>query len=96
MALFRRKHQKPSRDASTADHGGPSAPSREELIIDLRDRAPAPGELVWGMPTRCPECNDFGYLDTVDVERRIMYQHCPSCWAKWEITEAQIEAQNAS
>ena len=31
----------------------------------------------------------------VDVERRVMHQHCPTCWAKWEITEAQIEAQHA-
>jgi hypothetical protein len=82
MALFRRKNK----DASVAD----------DVIIDLREPVRAPGELVWGMPTRCPECGDFGYLDIVDVERGVMHQHCPSCWARWQITEAEVEAHNAA
>lgn len=69
----------------------------DEVVIDLRDGAPAPapapGELVWGMPSRCPECGGYGYLDTIDVERGVMRQHCPTCWARWEVTQEQIEAQ---
>ena len=82
MGLFRRKDR-------SADGAG------DEVVIDLREGAGEPGELVWGMPSRCPECGSFGYLDIVDIERRVMHQHCPTCWAKWEITEAQIEAQHA-
>lgn len=90
MALFRRKNRS----------SGPARPRPgqvgDDTVIDLRDQVRAPGELVWGMPTRCPECGDFGYLDTVDVERGVMHQHCPSCWAKWDITLEQIEAQNGT
>lgn len=81
MALFRRKRK-------TTDRS-------DDVVIDLREPVGLPGELVWGMPSRCPECGGFGYLDTVDVERHVMYQHCPTCWAKWEVTQDQIEAQNA-
>lgn len=87
MGLFRRKHEPAE---PTADQ------TADEPVIDLRERTAAPGELVWGMPSRCPECGDFGYLDVVDVERRVMHQHCPTCWARWQITEAEIEAQSAS
>jgi hypothetical protein len=79
MALFKRK-----RSVRT-----------EDVVIDLREPANQSGELVWGMPSRCPECGGFGYLDIVDVERQVMHQHCPTCWAKWQITAEQIEAQNA-
>lgn len=81
MALFKRKKKSSDRP--------------EDVVIDLREPAGQPGELVWGMPSRCPECGGFGYLDIVDVERSVMYQHCPTCFARWEITEAQIDAQNA-
>lgn len=86
MALFRKDKKNKSAKMGR----------RSDEVIDLRTPPPARGDLVWGMPSRCPECGDFGYLDTVDVERRVMFQHCPSCWAKWEITEEQIDAQNTT
>jgi hypothetical protein len=66
----------------------------DDLVIDLRDRSPARGELVWGMPSRCPECGDFGYLDSIDVERLVMHQHCPTCWHRWDLTQEEIETQD--
>jgi hypothetical protein len=81
MALFKRKSK--------------TSKPTDDVVIDLREPVGQRGDLVWGMPSRCPECGGFGYLDTVDVERSVMYQHCPTCWARWEITQSQIEAQNA-
>ncbi|QGG94548.1 hypothetical protein [Actinomarinicola tropica] len=54
---------------------------RDEPVIDLTSSPPA---AVWGFPTRCPECGDYGYLDRIDVRLEVMYQHCPTCWHKWE------------
>ena len=51
-----------------------------EPVIDLRP--PAPPRLEFGYPTPCPECASPGYLDSIDVSDRVMYQHCPSCWTK--------------
>ncbi len=65
--------------------------------IDLTEAAgrgapgqPAVGERkpVWGRPSRCPDCNGRGYLDHIDLHRRVMYQHCVDCMHKWEIAEA--------
>jgi hypothetical protein len=57
-------------------------------VIDLRE--PAPVRLEFGFPTPCPECSSNGYLDSIDVEARVMYQHCPSCWTKWTTTEQEL------
>jgi hypothetical protein len=54
---------------------------RGDAVIDLTQTTKAP---IWGFPTRCPECGEFGYLDRIDVRLEVMYQHCPSCWARWE------------
>jgi hypothetical protein len=59
----------------------------EPAVIDLREPA-----LEFGYPTPCPECEGPGYLDGIDVNRGVMYQHCPSCWTKWETTESDIRA----
>lgn len=55
---------------------------RADPVIDLTQ--PGSPKPEWGFPTRCPECNEYGYLDRIDVVHEIMFQHCPSCWAKWE------------
>lgn len=57
-------------------------------MIDLREQAPAP--LEFGYPTPCPDCAAPGYLDSIDVSRRVMFQHCPACWTKWETAEADL------
>lgn len=59
-------------------------------VIDLRDAKPAPARPRFGLPLPCPDCGGHGYLDGIDTKRRIMYQHCPACFAKWETTEAEL------
>ena len=59
----------------------------EEVIVDLREQKPA---LEFGYPTPCPEGGGPGYLDSIDLTRRVMYQHCPSCFTKYEVTEDEL------
>lgn len=65
-----------------------------DRVIDLRDpRVPRPvAERTWGLPMRCPECHQPGYLDSIDPAREVMFQHCPSCWARWSTSRAEIDA----
>ncbi|HEV3227559.1 MAG TPA: hypothetical protein VGZ52_12015 [Acidimicrobiales bacterium] len=56
-------------------------------VLDLREQKPA---LRFGYPTPCPECGANGYLDSIDVEDQRMFQHCPTCFAKWETTEQEL------
>ena len=71
--------RKPTRSEATID-------LRDSPTIDLTDRASRP---TWGLPTPCPECGDYGYLDRVDVINGVMFQHCPTCWAKWETLRSE-------
>ncbi len=67
----------------------------EEPVIDLRDQEepePEAPTLVWGMPSRCPECGEPGYLDRNNPMKRVMEQHCPTCFAKWTVAEAECTA----
>jgi hypothetical protein len=57
-------------------------------VIDLREPAASP--LEFGFPTPCPVCRSHGYLDSIDVTQRVMYQHCPTCWTKWTTSEAEL------
>ncbi|MEJ5255350.1 MAG: hypothetical protein WHS89_08385, partial [Acidimicrobiales bacterium] len=69
---------------------GDDAPARsDEVIIDLREPLP-PGPLEWGLPTLCPRCEAWGYIDRLDLVRRVMQLHCPTCRFHWEISESQI------
>ena len=66
---------------------------RRDTFIDLRDappvrRAPTTTREVWARSNRCPRCGGVGYLDHVDVNRRVMFQHCTECHHAWETTEA--------
>jgi uncharacterized protein (DUF983 family) len=60
--------------------------------IDLRDQ-PAPAAMEFGLPTPCPECGGHGYLEGIDLKRRIMFQKCTVCFAKWETSEADLHAR---
>lgn len=75
MGLFTRRRKKATE--ATIDLRG------DQPVIDLTDGAAATRP-QWGFPTRCPECGDYGYLDRIDVRAEVMFQHCPTCWAKWE------------
>jgi len=49
---------------------------------------------VWGRPAFCPECQKRGYLDRIDVVNRLMFQHCPHCFHKWIISEADTQEES--
>jgi hypothetical protein len=59
---------------------------RDDMVVDLTGAEASVQEsrIEWGFPSRCPDCGDYGYLDRIDVVKEVMYQHCPTCWAKWE------------
>jgi hypothetical protein len=91
MSLFRRsKGPAPSESIVTALPLRNDPPATEEIISELQDPLP-PGNLEWNRPTRCPRCNDWGYIDRLDLVVRAMQLHCPTCHFHWEITEEQIE-----
>jgi len=64
----------------------------EPEVIDLRDQVitARATRFEFGFPTRCPACGSRGYLDHLDVAGRIQYEHCPSCWTKWQHSEEEI------
>ena len=59
---------------------------QSESEVDLRDQP----EQQFGYPTPCPSCGGAGYLDSIDITRRVMFQHCTDCMTKWETTEAEL------
>lgn len=63
-------------------------------VIDLRDGASRSLSFEFGFPTRCGECGGRGYLDHIDPYRRVQYEHCTSCGAKWEHSEDDVLALN--
>lgn len=79
MGIFNRKKR---RDATLDLRDGP--------VIDLTATHPP---AIWGFPTRCPECGDYGYLDRIDVRLEVMYQHCPTCWHRWETPRSATIAE---
>jgi hypothetical protein len=62
----------------------------QDSVIDLRDRRPEP---KFGYPTPCPQCGGNGYLDSIDLLAGKMFQHCPTCFAKWETTEEELASR---
>jgi hypothetical protein len=60
---------------------------KPQPAIDLRERRAEP---KFGAPTPCPECGANGYLDSIDPSAMVMYQHCPTCFARWETTEQEL------
>jgi hypothetical protein len=67
----------------------------EPQVIDLTVLERTPPGVQFGMPSACPECGHAGYLDHIDPFREVMYQHCPSCFHKWDISRADVEAASA-
>jgi hypothetical protein len=59
-------------------------------VIDLTAFERNAQSVRWGLPSPCPECSKPGYLDHIDPFREVMFQHCPSCWHKWETARADI------
>jgi hypothetical protein len=69
------------------------APEPEALEAEP---TPAPPKMIWGKPTRCPECGGPGFLEHIDLRKGVMYQHGRECEHKWEISEAEILASRES
>ena len=63
--------------------------NQSDDVVDLRETHQAQR---FGYPTPCPVCNGPGYLDSIDLTQRVMYQHCPSCFTKYQTTEAELIA----
>ena len=66
---------------------------RKAGFIDLREGpaqpAPTPSRReVWARSNPCPLCRGIGYLDHIDMTKRVMFQHCLACGHTWETTEA--------
>lgn len=61
---------------------------KDEAVIDLRQKASA--RLEFGLPTPCPACGQPGYLDSIDLIDHVMYQHCPTCFTKWQTAERDL------
>lgn len=67
---------------------------RSPEVIDLRE--PAPAKPRWGSPMPCPSCEGRGYLDHIDPYKDIMYMHCTVCGHRYELTKAQVGADDPS
>ncbi len=78
--LLRRGHHAVG---ETAEDSGPKWQPLPDL--DLRDVRTFGEDMDWAEPSSCPSCGAAGYLDRIDIERRITSQHCPWCWTKWEV-----------
>ena len=65
--------------------------TKQTTVIDLRERHPEP---KFGYPTPCPECGANGYLDSIDLLEQKMYQHCPTCFAKWTTSEQEFASHS--
>jgi hypothetical protein len=64
-----------------ADDDGPVWQELPEL--ELHDVRPNEA-LAWAKPAACPSCGQMGYLDRIDIVRKVTSQHCPWCWTKWD------------
>lgn len=70
---------------------------RPRSVIDLRDHVLArerQAVFAFGFPTRCPACGRGGYLDHIDLFRKVQHEHCPRCGIRWERSEAEVEGLN--
>ena len=54
------------------------ADALEANAEDMPPPPPAP-KMVWGKPTRCPECGGPGFLEHIDLRKGVMYQHGREC-----------------
>lgn len=36
-----------------------------------------------GLPAPCPQCGGRGFLDLIDVRKRVQHEHCVECRTAW-------------
>ncbi len=64
-----------------------------QQVIDLRDPEPT-SKPQWGSPVPCPSCHGRGYLDHIDPYREVMFLHCVECFTKYEVSKAELAADD--
>jgi hypothetical protein len=64
-----------------------------ERVIDLR--TPVKPVFEFGHPLPCPSCGAGGYLDRINMRTQVMVQHCPSCFTRYETSNADLAVLNA-
>jgi hypothetical protein len=57
----------------------------DDVVIDLRDSVAR-----LGFPGRCPACGGGGYLDAIDVSRRLQHEHCQRCGHAWTLSFEEL------
>jgi hypothetical protein len=71
-------------------------PASDTLADELHEldqvlaRYPAGQLPFFGAPTRCPECGNYGMIDSVSQGRCV--NHCPVCPRTWTITVRAMRA----
>ena len=66
-------------------------------VIDLREseQPQAVARSSSATPPVARRARAVGYLDHIDPFKRIQYEHCPSCFTKWQLTEDELVALNS-
>lgn len=85
MGIFRRRHRDEVIDLTKI----------EQALAD-DSAGSSPDRFEWGLPTPCPECGGHGYLDRIDPVREIMYQHCTTCFLRWEVSRQELETARST
>ena len=62
---------------------------------EVLGNSPAGTQLMFGAPTRCPGCADFGYVDAVIEDAGATFNQCFRCERRWTITQRAIDAVGA-
>jgi hypothetical protein len=55
----------------------------EEPAVDEQRAEPAGSGDEAGLPAPCPACDGRGFLDQIDLARRVQHEHCTACGARW-------------
>ncbi|MCB1006932.1 MAG: response regulator [Acidimicrobiales bacterium] len=63
-----------------------------EVVQAVRAHSTTGKDILFGTPTRCPQCGDFGLVDDVDAAQGRCSLHCPGCLAEWVITRRALKA----
>jgi len=88
MGLFRRRTEQPAQPVKPVQQ---KQGALELPPIELGEHRRTTAEFQWGLPSRCPNCGAYGYLDRIDLVDEVMFQHCPTCWHRWTISKAETE-----
>ena len=83
MGLKRRSRPTPAASTPVTDE------EMQEVALVLANYTPDKLPF-FGAPTRCPECRDYGMVDS--VEHGVCRNHCSICNREWTITARALRA----